>query len=78
MKLFNTLPYISLLFATIVSSIGTNKAKINEQIDKTTNYYYNQLITEDSKKIYNALNKILEEDKFKTGTYTIDLIEEGF
>lgn len=78
MKLLQSLPYIALLLTTQVANIKQANS-INVLAQSTNdNYYYNQLITEDSKRIYNALDKILKEDKFKTGDYTIDLVKEGF
>ena len=78
MKIFNSAPCLALLFAATISSVGLNRDKTNLNKVTATNYYQNQLITENSKKIYSALNDILKEDKFKTGDYTIDLVSEGY
>lgn len=77
MKKLKIVSFFSLVFLTILSVVGiTVKAeKPNKDINK---YYYNQLVTEDSKKIYQALDQIKENDKFKTGDYTIDLVAEGY
>lgn len=77
MKKLKIVSFFSLVFLTVLSVVGiTVKAeKPNKDINK---YYYNQLVTEDSKKIYQALDQIKENDKFKTGDYTIDLVAEGY
>ena len=77
MKKLKIVSLFSLVFLTVLSVVGiTVKAeKPNKDINK---YYYNQLVTEDSKKIYQALDQIKENDKFKTGDYTIDLVAEGY
>lgn len=77
MKKLKIVSFFSLVFLTVLSVVGiTVKAeKPNKDINK---YYYNQLVTEDSKMIYQALDQIKENDKFKTGDYTIDLVAEGY
>lgn len=73
-KLFS---FVLLAVLTTLSVVGisVNASKELKQIDS---YYYNQLLTENSKRIYQALEDIRVEDKFKTGTYTLDLVSGGY
>lgn len=73
-KLFS---FVLLAVLTTLSVVGisVNASKELKQIDS---YYYNQLLTENSKRIYQALDDIRVEDKFKTGTYTLDLVSGGY
>ena len=75
MKKFLSCVLLAILTTLSVVGISVNASKELKQIDS---YYYNQLLTEDSKRIYQALDDIRVEDKFKTGTYTLDLVSGGY
>ena len=78
MTFISALSKVAITILASVSTIVVNSKNLNKETRLISNYYYNQLITEDSKNIYRALNDMLLQDKFKTGTYTIDLISEGY
>lgn len=77
MKKLKIVTFFSLVFLTILSFVGMT-VKASKPIKEINKFYYNQLVTEDSKRIYEALDNIKEEDKFRTGDYTIDLVAGGY
>ncbi len=49
-----------------------------EEVDTSRGYYYSQLATGEAMGIYRALEKMKEENLFKTGVDTLDLVKEKF
>ncbi len=63
---------------TLVTLLSLMPAVAGAISRKTENgYYYNQLTTQEARNIYSVLENLCEDGKLKSGTYTIDLVEEG-
>ncbi len=75
-RLLAALLTLVMLFG-MIPTVAAVTSESEAVVKNSFKYYGDQLITENSKGIYAVLEKMRDNGNLKTGTYTVDLVDEG-